>query len=148
MDEREFKKAYAEFNEQPCRFYKAILRGCARCSRSRKVFIAEREAVACHSPGGHERCGAFVDKLRHSALFALRLTQLDGPLPHGKEMKVECGGLLGLKSVLDGAETEAIPDIHALIDAGLNRWGDLDAFPYSRIAQSVVHYQVRRPKSP
>ncbi len=147
MDEREFKKAYTEVNDRPCVFTKAILRRCAACSRSQKVFIAEREAVACQSPGGHQRCGELVAQLRENALFALRLKQLDGPLPHGKEMKVECGGLLGLSSVATGEDTEQVEDIDALVNESLECWGDLEQFPYSRIAQWVVKYQPRRKTS-
>lgn len=144
MDEREFKKAYSEVNDRPCVFAKAILRRCAGCSRSQKVFIAEREAVACQSPRGHQRCSALVEQLRENALFALRLKEIDGPLPHGKEMKVECGGLLGLRSVAEGEDAEHVDDIDALVTVSLERWGGLEHLPYSRIAQWVVKYQPRR----
>lgn len=144
MDEREFKKAYAEVNDRPCVFAKAVLRRCAACSRAQKVFIAEREAVACLSPAGQARCADLVDRLRQNAMFALRLTQVDGPLPHGKEMKVECGGLLGLQSVAQGRDVEQVEDIDALVKEGLANWHDFEQFPYSRIAQWVVKYQPRR----
>ena len=144
MDEHEFKKAYAEVNDRPCVFAKAILRRCAACCRSEKVFIAEREAVACQSPRGHQRCGELVACLRENALFALRLKQIDGPLPHGKEMKVECGGLLGLYSVAEGEDAEHVKDIDALVDDSLKRWHDFKQLPYSQIAQWMAKYQSRR----
>ncbi|WP_303903339.1 hypothetical protein [Thiohalomonas denitrificans] len=144
MDELEFKKTCAEVNELPCVFAKAVLRGCAACSHSEKVLIAEREAIACQSPGGHQRCGGLIARLRENALFALRLKQLDGPLPHGKEMKVECGGLLGLSSVAQGEDAEHVDDIGALVSESLERWHDFEQLPYSEISQWVVKYQSRR----
>ncbi|SCZ51759.1 hypothetical protein [Thiohalomonas denitrificans] len=144
MDEHEFKKVHDEVNDRPCVFAKAVLRGCAACSRSEKVLIAEREAIACQSPGGHQRCSDLVAHLRENALFALHLRQLDGPLPHGKEMKVECGGLLGLNSVAEGADAEHVEDIDALVGESLTRWHGFEQLPYSRISQWVVKYQSRR----
>lgn len=144
MDEREFKQTYAEVNDRPCRFAKAILRRCAGCSRSQRVFLAEREAIACRSPGGQQRCTELVERLRDNALFALRLTHIDGPLPHGKEMKVECGGLLGLQSEVDGHDIDQVPDINALVDASLARWGALADLPFSSLAKFVARYEPRR----
>ena len=38
MEENEFKNTYADYNSNPCAFYKAVLRRCAGCSRAQKVF--------------------------------------------------------------------------------------------------------------
>lgn len=149
MDENEFKAAYASVNDRPCVFGKALLRRCADCSRARRLHIAEREAIACQSPGAQARCARFHDSLQEKSLFALHLTHADGQLPHGKEMKVECGGLLGLQGTLeDGDAVELrVSDIHGLLDRALAQFQDLTALPYGEIVKSVVHYSYRRPHS-
>lgn len=144
MEENEFKSTYADYNNNPCAFYKAVLRRCAGCSRAQKVFIAEREAVACKSPGAQQRCKAVVQVMREKALFALKLTHLEGTLPHGKEIKVECGGLLGLQAVIHPElESETVADIHGLLEAAVQKHGSADALPYSDVVKFVVHYQSR-----
>lgn len=139
MDEQEFKSTHAAVNDRPCVFGKAILRRCTGCSRAQRLFIAEREVVACRSPAGRERCGELAERLRRAALFALHMTHMDGPLPHGKEIKVECGGLAGLAQAVHHEPG----DIFATIDAALAAWLTLDNFPYSEIVKAVVAYQPR-----
>lgn len=149
MDENEFKATYALVNERPCIFGRAILRGCAHCSRARRLQIAEREAIACSSPAAQERCALFRGSLQEKSLFALHITHTDGQLPHGKEMKVECGGLLGLQDALQNADAAElhVNDIYELLDRALLRFHDLAALPYSEIVKTVTHYSYRRPHS-
>lgn len=145
MDEDEFKSAYEEVNDAPCAFAKAVLRRCCGCSRAQRVYIAEREAVACKSPRGLQRCTQVLDRLRHNSLFALRLTHIEGSLPHAKEMKVQCGGLLGLQSALSPGHTVAatVEDINGLIQKAIEHYESLDRLPYREIVKHVTTYQVR-----
>jgi len=144
VEENEYKSTYADYNSNPCAFYKAVLRRCAGCSRAQKVFIAEREAVACKSPGAQQRCKEVVQVMREKALFALKLTHLEGTLPHGKEIKVECGGLLGLQAAIHPElQSETVADIHGLLDEAVARHGSTETLPYSEVVKFVVHYQSR-----
>jgi len=142
MDETEFKTTHAQFNARPCAFGKALLTRCCGCARSQKVLLAERETMTCLSPAAHERCTAALATLREKALFALRLTHLAEQLPHGKEIKVECGGMIGLQAALSGT-TGPVPDIHGLLDLALERFGTLADLPYSEIVKGVVNYKAR-----
>lgn len=141
MDEDEFKATYAEVNERPCVFAKAILTRCAGCSRQQKLLIAEREAVACASPGAHDRCAAVAGRLRDNALFALRMTHMEGPLPHGKEIKVQCGGLRGL---CDAMGEEEPVDVSRLMEDALRRFGSVERLPYVEIVKAITGYKPRQ----
>lgn len=148
MEESEYKSTYADYNNNPCAFYKAVLRRCADCSRAQKVLIAEREAVACISPGAQQRCMEVVQVMREKALFALKLTHLEKVLPHGKEIKVECGGLLGLhQAIHPELHAETVTDIHALLDEAIQRHGSLEQLPYSEVVKFVVRYESRPKRS-
>jgi hypothetical protein len=142
MDETEFRNTQAQLNARPCAFGKAILVRCCSCSRAQKVLLAEREEIACLSPGAHARCAEAVATLREKALFALRMTHLESALPHGKEIKVECGGALGIQAAL--GIPGPVEDLHELMETALDRYGTLDDLPYSEIMKSVVGYQARR----
>jgi len=161
MDESAFRRARDRANPQPCAFEKAMLAGACACSLAERQNIAEREAVACGSVPAREQCAALRDLLRQNAAFALKLTHVEGPLPHAKEMKVQCGGLQGLQRAaapaIDPRASAAqemplvvpqglapVADLHSLAQACAGKFGGLANLPYSAIVQSVVAYQIRR----
>ncbi len=143
MEENEFKKTFRSVNNAPCVFAKAILRRCCACSRSQKLFIAEREAVACKSPGGRQRCEEVLEVLRDKATFALKLQQIDGPLPHAKELKVQCGGMLGVEESLTHQAAERVEDIHQLLESAFAEYGSAETLPYSEVVRTITSFQPR-----
>lgn len=143
MEENEFKKTFRSVNNAPCVFAKAVLRRCCACSRAQRLYIAEREAVACKSPGGRQRCEEVLEVLRGKAGFALKLSQIDGPLPHAKELKVQCGGMLGLQESLQGEAGNSVTDIHGLLENSFLEYGSADALPYGEVVRTISSYQPR-----
>jgi hypothetical protein len=146
VDETEYRERYRALNRLPCVFEKALLTRCADCSRAHRFNLAEREGAACLSPAAQARCSEWLALLRPSAKFALRLTQVEGPLPHAKELKVQCGGLRGLDSLVSSAPpAEArVADIASLLDASATRYGALGRVPLQEIVKSVSAYEARR----
>lgn len=159
MDESAFRRARGGVNPQPCAFEKAMLAGACACSLAERQNIAEREAVACGSPPARGQCAALRALLRQSSAFALKLMQADAPLPHAKEMKLQCGGLEAVQQAVGnaGAVTGSaaalasgvqglprVPDVHSLLQACVEKFGGLQNLPYSAIVQSVAAYQIRR----
>lgn len=145
MDETEFKKTFRDVNGSPCVFAKAILRRCAGCSRSEKLFIAEREAVACKSPGAHQRCSNVLNQLHNKAMFTLHLSHPEQVLPHGKELKVQCGGLLGLQQALQvhHSPMEKVADINALLEQAVLDRDGLDDLPLSEVVKAIAAFKPR-----
>lgn len=145
MEEDEFRNTYHAVNEQRCVFEKTILSRRAGCEFGKRFCIAEREGVACRHSEAHQRCKELLDTMRHNALFSLRLTQLEDQLPHGKEIKVQTGGLIGLQRILAADQTDdAIGDINGLLEQALSRFGGLQSLPYDEIVRSIVHFEPRR----
>jgi hypothetical protein len=141
MDETEFKEIYGGYDPQRCHFNKAILLGCAACGRSQRVLIAEREAISCLSRAGHERCGVVLSTLREKSLFALGMTHAGQSLPHGKQVKVECGGL----AALAGLAGFVLPDdVDACLQQLERGAGGLEAIPYGEVVRSISHYSLRK----
>ena len=147
MDEQEFKELYQTVNDRRCVFEKAVLTRRFACEKLIRMNIAEREAAGCSNPAGREQCGRLLERLRQSAAFSLKLTHVTGPLPHAKEMKVQCGGLLGLQRNLDPeAEAGGVANIFALIESAKVTYGKLSAFPFQEIVKSVTAFEGRRPR--
>jgi hypothetical protein len=143
MEESEFKKTWRTVNSAPCLFAKALLRRCCGCSRSQKIFIAEREAVSCLSPGGRQRCDEVLAVLRNKAAFALKQSHIEGPLPHAKELKVQCGGMLGLQRSLTHQATDMVTDIHQLLEQSFAQYGGAAALPYTEVVRAISTFQPR-----
>ncbi len=145
MDEKEFRKTFKDVNDAPCIFAKAILRRCCNCSRAQKLFLAEREAVACKSPGARQRCAEVLAQLHEKAIFALRLPHAESVLPHGKELKVQCGGMLGLQQALlpEQADSQTVEDINGLLENALKDYERVESLPYTEVVKGITSFQPR-----
>jgi hypothetical protein len=142
------ESAYMEARETaialPCPFERALLSHCVNCSQSRVLLLAEREAISCTRQRDNEDCLAFHHALHTNARFALHMDP-NQPWPFGKEIRAQCGGILGLKEVLGfNASDDSSTDVAALISAGFERYGEIADFPYSEIMRGVVHYEPRK----
>ena len=133
------RRAYIEFS---CPFERALLSRCVNCQRSRKLNLAEREAIACGDPEVREHCIAFYHALHDNAQFALKINP-DAPWPFGKEIRAQCGGVRGLAVALDGAGDEHTDTAETVLQA-LKELGSCEQFPYSQIMRAVVHYEPRK----
>ena len=133
------RRAYIEFS---CPFERALLSRCVNCGRSRKLNLAEREAIACGDPEVREHCIAFYHALHDNAQFALKINP-DAPWPFGKEIRAQCGGVRGLAVALDGAGDEHTDTAETVLQA-LKELGSCEQFPYSQIMRAVVHYEPRK----
>lgn len=141
-NEDAYKLARKAYIEHSCPFERALLSRCVGCSRSRKLNLAEREAIACGDAAVREHCLMFYRALHDNAQFALKINP-DAPWPFGKEIRAQCGGVRGLAEAEDvvSATTTDIADTVLLAQT---RFGNSDAFPYSEIMRAVVHYEPRK----
>lgn len=146
MEEIEYRQTYESLNPYPCAFEKAILNGRYGCIYGQRIHLAEREGMACSVPQKSVSCLELVKELRQNAKFALRLSQVADPLPHTKEMKVQCGGLLGLQAALfpELASETTVTNIYALVARAITDFERIDRLPYQKIIKFVSHYQVRQ----
>ena len=145
FNESAFRAARKSINPLPCAFEKALLARCCQCSLAQRMNIAEREAVGCADAAQRGTCVALRAQLQRNAAFALKLVQPGEPLPHAREMKIQCGGLKGLRQVLSGsAESGEEHGVSALVRLALERYLSLDRLPYSEIMRAVAAFEIRR----
>jgi hypothetical protein len=145
VEEDEYRSTYQNINQRRCIFEKAILTRRCSCTRSARFYLADREGIACKSARAHNRCDHFIVLLRENARFALRITALDGELPHAKEIKVQNGGLIGLQGVLrPELGGDKVLDVAALTALGEQTFGTLEQIPYQQIVKSIADFEGRR----
>ena len=141
-NEDAYRDARKSVNPTPCAFEKGVLARCIACSKAEKHLLAERETVNCADAAAQSRCMELKTLLRSQSAFALRITTTSSPLPHVKELKIQCGGLKGLQRNQAGHDN--VEDVFSLMESALAEHGSLESLPYSRIVQSVVHFEARR----
>ncbi|MDZ4202379.1 MAG: hypothetical protein U1C96_09575 [Gallionella sp.] len=136
MDEAAFRQRLAAMEQRPCAFAKAVLTRCVSCARSERVQIAEREIILCQSAASCSRCVELHDHLRHGFSFALKRLHEDEPLPHAQEMRIQCGGLKGLRQVMVG--DPVVDDVDALLADAWQKWSGAAAIPYSAVVHAAA----------
>ena len=82
MEENEYRETYQDINTLPCVFERAILVRCADCEQAKRLYLAEREAVACRSVDAHIDCSALQALMHDNARFVLHQSHIDGPTLH------------------------------------------------------------------
>ena len=143
LDENAYRDTYNTVNPLQCVFERAILRRCCGCQHAIRRNIAEREAAGCLNSAAHALCTELKKQLRHAAAFTLKLTHPDEPLPHGKQLKLQCGGLLGIAQLMGENEFTEVADIYAAISAATEKYGSLEQLPYQEIIQAIRAYEPR-----
>lgn len=162
MDEDKYRALYKEMNPNRCYFEKLLLLRYGGCEQAKKLFLAEREAFACDSEDAQHQCFKVLEYLRSNARFALQMTQVDGPLPHAKEIKVQVGGLFGLQQLLSHqnlTQTEVLNDddakfgdqsqehapienVFAVVNEAITEYKTLDSIPYNELVKAIVNFKI------
>ncbi len=142
MDEDEFRATYHAVNTRRCIFEKAINSRVCNCSQSHRFNLADREGVSCTSESAKKLCADYLYEVRSRARFVLRINNIEDSLPHGSEIKLQNGGLLGLQSnLIERKKNEqTVDDIAALLDKA----GRVEELQYQEIVDTVAKYQGRR----
>ena len=149
MEEDEYKATYNELAAVRCVFEKTLLNHQAKCALSRHFCLADREGYSCENVPSADKCRNFLEKLREKSIFVLKMHEINGPLPHNMEIRVQAGGLMGVAKLVD-VKTEGqlkkpvIDDINRILNMAKKEYGLLENLPYSEIIQSVVQFQGRR----
>ena len=144
MEEDEYKSTYSELASVRCVFEKALTNHQAKCALSRHFCLADREGYSCDDAVSSLKCSELLEKLREKSKFVLKLRDVDGPLPHNMEIRVQVGGVRGLAKLINTDIVDKVDNIHRVLDQVINKFGSLDSLPYSEIIQSIEQFQGRR----
>lgn len=144
MQENEYRSAYKSLNPHKCVFEKAINSRRCTCDASKRFNLADREGVACADALLLKRCEQYLGSMRENARFSLQLTQIDGPLPHAKEIKVQLASVTELHKILHSESASDLPNIRETISDGVEKYGAIENFPYSELTKAVSQFQSRK----
>ncbi len=142
MDEDKYRETYRTVNPLQCPFEKTLNSRRCQCKKMKKIHLADRECVGCLEKEAWKNCCDFLALLRKSAMFALKVTEVEGPLPHGKEIKIQNGSIIGLDKLFN-PDNEDKPDIYKLLEQALSKYQTFDKLPLDQLMQSIVHFKAR-----
>ena len=142
MDEDKYRETYRSVNPLQCPFEKTLNSRRCQCTKMEKIHLADRECVGCTDKQAWQNCLDFLELLRKNALFALKMTEVEGPLPHGKEIKVQNGSIIGLDKLFI-PDNKDKPDIFKLLEQALSKYQTFDKLPLDQLMQSIVHFKAR-----
>jgi len=150
MDEDSYRQVYERINTAPCAFEKGILSLKCKCAYQHMFRLADRHGVGCTDSVMQLNCKSFLDHLRQQTRFIFKIN-IDGPLPHNKEIKVQNGGMLGMQALLFKDESiESVEDIAEIMSRAIEEYGAIEAVPYNLIMPRVNNFKTRpkrqRPK--
>lgn len=143
LDENAYRATYTTLNPLQCVFERAILRRCCGCQHAIRRNLAEREAAGCREPAAHALCTELKKQLRQAAAFTLKLAHPEEPLPHGKQLKLQCGGLLGIAHLTAQNTLTEVGDIYGAVIAAIEKYTSLAQLPYQEIIQAIRAYEPR-----
>ena len=146
MDESEYRELYHSVNQLRCCFEKAMLTRRFGCAKLVKINIADREAAACSDQLAQAECRTLLGLLRKNAAFALKTATTHNALPHAKEIKAQCGGIIGIAQALhaDKQTPAEVSDIHACIQQAKQAFGSLEQLPFADIVKTITHFEGRK----
>lgn len=142
MDDSAFRHAKGEINRLPCIFRRALLARHAVCECAVRREVSGRESIVCAQPVARASCGELHGLLREKSAFALGLTDARRSLPAAKLMKIQCGGLNGLRDAVDPGAVA--PSVHRLVRLAKEQFGELDALPFSEIVKGIAAWTPLR----
>ncbi|MCK5336323.1 MAG: hypothetical protein KAQ67_09170 [Gammaproteobacteria bacterium] len=144
MEENEYRSAYKSLNPHKCVFEKAINSRRCRCDASERFNLADREGVACADALLLSRCEQYLQTMRENARFSLQLTQIDGPLPHAKEIRVQLASIIELNRIQHPEVSTELPNIRQTIVSAVEEYGSIENFPYSELTKAISQFQSRK----
>lgn len=144
MEENEYRSAYKSLNPHKCIFEKAINSRRCQCDASERFNLADREGVACADALLLKRCEQYLHCMREKARFSLQLTQVNGPLPHAKEIRVQLASILELHHILHPGNDAALPNIRELIASSVEQFGAIETFPYPDLIKAISQFKSRQ----
>lgn len=144
MDEDEYKQVYGHINSVPCVFEKALCSQFCACSQGHIFRLADRHGAGCKSSAAQQVCAKLLDQLRKQTRFVFKVSEIDGPLPHNKEIRVQNGGVNGLLKLVDPEHSgQQVDDVNQVMKDVLDKYGSIDAVPFDVVMQSVMAYKAR-----
>ena len=130
-----------------CPFRKTILGGTCNCTLASKTHLPTGCSISCSDDRAWDDCEHVLNEMISAAQFVLQYVDGTDSLTHGKLMKVQHGGLLGLARLVYGEQVSHVDDIRALVNAAQRTYTSLSLIPCAELLTDISGWQLKRRRS-
>jgi hypothetical protein len=132
--------------EYKCAFSNTQVTGQFACENGKPVTRRDGPNVVCTSDEAHQQCELLFQRMKQAALPAFGVEDDLLSMPHSVMVKIQFGGLLGLRR-LQGTNTDESADvnnIHGLVVQAIGKHGGLDTIPCQALVEDMTSYKLKR----
>ena len=132
--------------ESICPFSATLVTEDFGCRNAAGIVRRGGAEIACTSDTAHARCRKLFQRLKAAALPAFGVADDLLQMPHSVHVKIQYGGLLGLRRITSPAEEQrsAVRDIDQMVSSAAGRFSSLDDIPYSELLDDMTGYRLPR----
>lgn len=132
--------------EHKCAFSNTLVTGQFGCDKGEQVTRRGGPDVVCASDAAHRQCEKLFQRMKQAALPAFGVEDDLLSMPHSVHVKIQFGGLLGLRRLQGNAtdESAVVKNIHGLVGQAIGKHGGLDAIPCQAFVEDMTSYQLKR----
>jgi hypothetical protein len=127
-----------------CPFASPLIGGDFGCAHAHSITRRGGPDIGCDSATASADCGALFERLKAAGLPAFGVPDDPTQMPHSVLVKLQYGGLLGLKACLDDRDAERVEDIFELLARAKGRWGRVDSIPAESWIDRMTGFKVKR----
>lgn len=128
--------------EHRCAFSAPLITRQFGCTHAREVTRRGGPDIACVASAAAAQCEALFQRLKAAALPAFGVEDDLLSMPHSVQVKIQCGGLLGLQRLLGNApQVERVEDVAALVAGTQVRFGE--APPVDQVVGDMTGFKPR-----
>ncbi len=124
-----------------CAFNHPLMVGEFRCNKARSVVRRGGPDVDCESEAAQRRCTRLFARLKAASLPAMDLPDDPLSMPHSIHVKIQSGGLSGIKRMLKDTQDD---DVASMVRAAVRRFHGIDAIPLDELILDITNYRLRR----
>ncbi len=127
-----------------CPFSAPLIKGDFACHSAKEIVRRGGAEIACEAADSHSRCYALHAVIKAAALRTMNLADDLLTLPHSVLVKIQYGGVLGLKNQLIASETgEVVEDIAVLVDKVMQEFVTLENIPLNAVINTIMDFKAQ-----
>ncbi len=129
-----------------CPFAAPITTGRAACCNAREVVRRGGSEFDFEDAEAHARCAAVFAGLKSTGLAGFGVEDDLTQMPHSVLVKIQTGGLVGLRRLLEPNADAAAPvaDVASLAAHGQRIFGGVEHIPFSELADDMLSCKLER----
>lgn len=129
-----------------CPFSAPLIKNDFSCTNAKEIIRRGGAEIACKNQAAHTNCSALHNTIRTAALQAMDLEDDLLTLPHNALVKIQYGGLLGLKIVTEAEvqKNDSVDDVVSLVSTAMEKFSNAENIPLSSITKTIIEYKVQR----